>query len=74
MQRSTLTGQRLVAVFLIGFVLFNYPVLSLFDRAATLFGVPLVFAYLFLVWAMLIALMAWVVEHRGETRSDRSGG
>jgi hypothetical protein len=46
----------------------------LFDRAATLFGVPLVFAYLFLVWAMLIALMAWVVEHRGETRSDRSGG
>jgi hypothetical protein len=76
MQRSTLTGQRLVAVFLIGFVLFNYPVLSLFDRPATLFGLPLVFAYLFLVWAGVILLMAWVVERksdRGE-RIDRSGG
>jgi hypothetical protein len=76
MQRSTLTGQRLVAVFLIGFVLFNYPVLSLFDRTATLFGLPLVFAYLFLVWAGLILLMAWVVERRGERteRPERTGG
>ncbi|MBK8522884.1 MAG: hypothetical protein IPL58_01365 [Betaproteobacteria bacterium] len=76
MQRSTLTGQRLVAVFLIGFVLFNYPVLSLFDRTATLFGLPLVFAYLFLVWAGLILLMAWVVERRGDRaeRLDRAGG
>ncbi len=79
MQRSTLTGQRLVAVFLVGFVLFNYPVLSLFDRTATLFGVPLVFAYLFLVWAGLILLMAWVVERRSDRadrleRVDRSGG
>ena len=79
MQRSTLTGQRLVAVFLVGFVLFNYPVLSLFDRTATLFGVPLVFAYLFLVWAVLIFLTAWVVERRGERverseRIERTGG
>ncbi|MFA7292884.1 MAG: hypothetical protein WC023_11635 [Rhodocyclaceae bacterium] len=73
MQRSTLTGQRLVAVFLVGFVLFNYPVLSLFDRAATLFGVPLVFAYLFLVWAGLILLMAWVVERRSD-RVEKPGG
>jgi hypothetical protein len=39
MQRSTLSGQRLVAVFLLGCVFFNYPVLSLFDRAAT-FSLP----------------------------------
>ena len=79
MQRSTLTGQRLVAVFLIGCILFNYPVLSLFDRAAVLFGMPLVFAYLFIAWAGLIVLTAWVVEHRGERaerveRIERSGG
>lgn len=76
MQRSTLTGQRLVAVFLVGFALFNYPVLSLFDRPVTLFGVPLVFAYLFLVWAGVILLMAWVVERRSDRseRSDRAGG
>lgn len=70
MQRSTLAGQRLVAVFLGGWIVFNYPVLSLFDRAATLLGIPLVFAYLFLAWAVLILLMAWVVERQ----PDRSGG
>jgi hypothetical protein len=79
MQRSMLTGQRLVAVFLIGCILFNYPVLSLFDRVAVLFGMPLVFAYLFSAWAGLILLTAWVVEHRSERserieRVERSGG
>ena len=70
MQRSTLAGQRLVAVFLGGWIFFNYPVLSLFDQSATLLGIPLVFAYLFLTWAALILLMAWVVERQ----PDRSGG
>jgi len=70
MQKNTLSGQRLVAVFLAGLILFNYPVLSLFDRFAVIAGIPLVFAYLFAAWAALIALMAWVVERRGE----RGGG
>ena len=70
MQRSMLAGQRLVAVFLGGWIFFNYPVLSLFDQFSTLFGVPLVFAYLFIAWAVLILLIAWVVERQ----PDRSGG
>jgi hypothetical protein len=70
MQRSSLSGQRLVVIFMIGCFLFNYPVLSLFDRAHALLGAPLVFVYLFAVWAALIALMAWVVERR--ERPDRA--
>ena len=66
MQRTMLTVQRLVAVFLAGFVLFNYPILALFDRAATLLGVPLVFVYLFAVWALVIAAMA--IGRRGRRR------
>lgn len=66
MQRSMLTGQRLVAVFLAGCLLFNYPVLSLFDRPVELFGLPLLFVYLFAAWAGLIGLMAWVIERRSE--------
>ena len=57
-----LTGERLVAAFLAGCVLFNYPVLSLFDRPADLFGIPVIYAYLFLAWAGLIAVMAWFIE------------
>ena len=73
MQRSMLSGQRLVAVFLVGCVLFNYPVLSLFDRTAAFLGMPLVFVYLFALWGLLIGLMAWVVEHRGD-RAEKGGG
>jgi len=64
MHRRILTGERLVATFLCGCVLFNYPLLSLFDRSAALLGVPLLYAYVFTAWAGLIALMAWVIERR----------
>lgn len=66
MNRSGLTGQRLVAIFLLGCILLNYPLLFLFNRGASLLGVPLLYAYIFLAWAGLIALMAWVIEHRGD--------
>lgn len=64
MHRRILTGERLAAVFLGGCVLFNYPLLSLFDRAVHLAGVPLLYAYVFLAWAGLIGVMAWVIERR----------
>ena len=58
-------GQRMIALCMLGCVLFNFPVLALFNVPGTLFGVPLVYAYIFLAWALLIALMGWVVERRG---------
>ena len=64
MNRSRLTGQRLVAIFLLGCILLNYPLLFLFNRGSALSGIPLLYAYIFLAWGGLIALMAWVIEHR----------
>ena len=55
-------GQRLVCVFLLGAVLFNFPILALFNVGSTLFGIPILFAYLFLAWAALILLMYLVIE------------
>ncbi len=66
MHRGILTGERLVAVFLGGCILFNYPLLSLFDRAADVFGIPLLYAYVFAAWAGVIAVMALVIERRFE--------
>lgn len=64
MHRSDITGQRLVAIVLLGCVLFNYPVLSLFSKPAALFGIPLLYLYLFAMWALLIGLMAYLIERR----------
>ena len=64
MQERERKGQRLVALFILGCLLFNYPVLSLFNVPTEAFGVPLLYAYIFAAWALLVALMAIVVETR----------
>ncbi|MEO8752913.1 MAG: hypothetical protein ABI624_09560 [Casimicrobiaceae bacterium] len=58
-------SQRFVALCMLGLLLFNYPILALFNQAGTVFGVPILYAYLFLAWAALIALMAIVAEADG---------
>ena len=44
-----LAGQRLVAVFFAGILLFDFPLLSLFDRPLRVWGVPLLHFYVFVV-------------------------
>lgn len=55
-------SQRLLALFAAGWVALNFPLLALWDREALLFGVPLFPAALFLIWALLIVLLALIVE------------
>ena len=59
--KGKLVGQRLGLVFLLGLLLFNDPVLSLFDRSAQFGGLPLVYVYLMVVWAALIGLIGLTV-------------
>jgi hypothetical protein len=55
-------GQRFIALCMIGAVLFNYPILALFNVPGVLLGVPVLYAYIFIAWAALIALMAYIAE------------
>lgn len=64
MNRSIITGQRLATVFLLGCVLFNYPLIALFNKPGELFDIPLLYLYLFGAWALLIGLMALAIERR----------
>jgi len=63
-KRSDAIGQRLVAVFMMGWVLLNWPILPLFSRGSSVGGVPLLYAWIFSAWVLLIALMGWVIERR----------
>lgn len=47
---------------MLGAVLFNFPVLALFNLTGALFGVPVLYAYIFIAWTVLIGLMAYVVD------------
>jgi hypothetical protein len=64
MEQFDVRGQRLAALCLLGFVLFSYPVLAAFNVQATVFGIPVLYAYFFIAWGALIALMALVIERR----------
>ena len=55
-------SKRLVALFLLGLVLLNYPILSLLNINITVFGLPLVYIYIFGIWGMLIFLTALVMS------------
>ena len=58
-------GARLACIFALGCLLFNYPLLALFNVQANFLGVPLLYAYLFAAWALVIALVAVVMERGG---------
>lgn len=64
MQRPGIHGQRLIAIFLFGCLLFNYPLIYLFNVDYHVFGIPLLYVYMFAAWGLLIALTAAVVERK----------
>lgn len=64
MHKPNATAERLVALFALGNLLFNYPLLTIFNHSETLWGVPLLYAYVFGAWGLLIALMALVIEKK----------
>ena len=60
--------QVLLALFAAGMVLLNFPLLIVFDRDATILGLPLLPVALFAIWALLIGLLAWAIERRPPDR------
>ena len=58
MTRDSKINKRLVALFLLGCVLLNYPILSLVNLEILIFGLPLLYIYIFSVWCLLISLTA----------------
>jgi len=55
-------GQRLL--FLAGLfgILLNFPLLAVFDHGGRVAGVPVLYWYILLTWALLISLTGWLVS------------
>jgi hypothetical protein len=74
MRRRGSIGERSIALFLLGMVAFSPPLLVIFNVEAALFGIPLLYVYLFVAWAVLIALIAWATPAiENGTASDAEG-
>jgi len=59
-------NEQSLALFLLGLLLFNPPLLWLFSVDGFLFGIPVLYVYIFAAWAVFILLMA-VRALRAET-------
>lgn len=72
--------EQLVVLAVIGALALNYPLLSLFASGDLLFGIPLLYFYLFALWGGLIALAGFILEGKAaqetattETSSSEGG-
>jgi hypothetical protein len=65
-ERPGIVAERLIALFLLGVLLFAQPFLGIFNVPARVFGIPLLYLYLFIAWAGLIAAIALIVERAPE--------
>jgi hypothetical protein len=66
------TTRRLAGVFLLGWVLLNYPILSLFNLPATVAGIPLLYVFVFAAWTMIVALIG-LITLSGRPPRDTDG-
>ena len=60
-------SQLLLALWGAGLVLFNFPMLIVWDRDMTVLGLPLLLVALFGMWAALIGVLAWASERPRHT-------
>ena len=72
MTRPGITTERLVALFLLGIVAFTPPFLGIFNTPRLIFGIPLLYLYLFAVWGLLIGLVALIVHHTADEDDDET--
>jgi hypothetical protein len=73
MDKPRSKSQLLMGLFLLGCVLFNYPILTLFNRRIAIFGIPLLYLYLFMAWTVIIVAIMLITKARAKkTRPKRS--
>jgi hypothetical protein len=62
MTPENIKNKRLFCLFLLGCLIFNHPIISLFNHEIFIFGIPLVFVFLFCAWALIIIAMALITR------------
>ncbi len=55
-------GGKLVLLFVVGALLLSFPVLAIFNRPLMLGGIPILYLYLFGLWAVGIAAVVFLAR------------
>ena len=67
MTRDKINGRRLVGLFLLGMLLFNFPLIYLFNRPLLILGIPILYLYLFAAWTLIVFLTLIIGRAKPDT-------
>ncbi|MFM8374224.1 MAG: hypothetical protein ACKOCO_17760 [Bacteroidota bacterium] len=59
---------RLIILFVVAVMLLNYPLIGIFDRRQLQHGIPVMYGYLFVVWALIVLLVGLAVQNRNRRK------
>ena len=62
--RDRIKGRQLFFMSVLFMVLMNFPLLSIFDSADTVAGLPVLYLYLTIVWLACIAAIAFFINRQ----------
>ncbi|MEZ4888518.1 MAG: hypothetical protein R3E32_27575 [Chitinophagales bacterium] len=55
---------RLFGIFVLFFLLFNFPLISIFDKEGFIAGMPTLYFYLFGIWMLMIVFLFIIMENK----------
>ena len=61
--------ERVISLLIAGIAFLNYPIMSVFSKIELVFGIPVLYFYLFLVWGLIIGAMALILHDRPQKSS-----
>jgi uncharacterized membrane protein len=63
--------QKLIFISILFLILFNFPMLSIFNVEGSVNGIPTMYMYVFLVWTLFIVIIFSVLRKEGkENKKD----
>jgi len=65
-------GERLISLLLVGIILLNFPLLSVFSEKKLFLGLPVLFLYLFFIWGMIIGALVFILRDRPRSSSGHA--
>jgi len=66
--------ERVISLLIAGIAFLNYPIMSVFSKIELVFGLPVLYFYLFLVWGLIIGAMALILHDRTQESAVSSAG
>ena len=68
--REIIKEQRLIAFCILFAILYNFPIISLFNKFSKISNIPVLYIYLFVVWFVIIAVIFAIVSNNKGTELE----